>query len=392
MRILVCHNMYNTKFPSGENNMVVQQIKDLQNLNHEVISFLPGSDQLTEGGFLKKLLGVSGVFFNVEAYFFFRKLTKLQQIDVVHFHNLFPLIGPFAIRFFSKRNVPVVLTLHNYRTGCIKGTHFKDNRLCQKCNVNSINTASFIEKCYRDSFIQSLLYEISRKFLVFNYRYVTSFVTLTEFMKSYLKNSIQLSSNQMVEVIYNSSSPSVEATRIVHSNINQLVFIGRLSEEKGIRNLLSAWENCHLDKTKWKLIVAGSGPLQELLDFKKEGIEFKGKISGSAARDLIGQSRLVVIPSLWFEGFPLVLSEAASIGKGVIVSNVGGLGSLELGHWVIKTDPTSDGLRDTLNGLDEIDYLSLEKSARNWYQSAGSQNVLTDELVDLYRATIRGSI
>ena len=126
-----------------------------------------------------------------------------------------------------------------------------------------------------------------------------------------------------------------------------------------------------------------------MLNFKKEGIEFRGKISGSAARDLIGESKLVVIPSLWFEGFPLVLSEAASLGKVVIVSNIGGLGSLELGHWVIKTDPTSAGLTNTLNGLDEIDYLNLEKSARNWFESAGSQNVLTDELVDLYRATIR---
>ena len=381
--------MYNTKFSSGENNMVVQQIKDLQNLNHEVISFLPGSDQLTEGRFLKKLLGVSGVFFNVEAYFFFKKIMKSQQLDVVHFHNLFPLIGPFAIRFFYKRNVPVVLTLHNYRMGCIKGTHFKDNRLCQKCKVNSFNAVSFLEKCYRGSLIESFLYEISRKFLVYNYRCVTSFVTLSEFMKRYLQNSIQLTSSQKVVVIHNSSSLPLGATEFTRSKMNQIVFIGRLSEEKGIQNLLSAWENCKLDKSKWRLVVAGSGPLEDLLNFKKEGIEFRGKISGSAARDLIGESKLVVIPSLWFEGFPLVLSEAASLGKVVIVSNIGGLGSLELGHWVIKTDPTSAGLTNTLNGLDEIDYLNLEKSARNWFESAGSQNVLTDELVDLYRATIR---
>jgi glycosyltransferase involved in cell wall biosynthesis len=390
MRILVCHNMYNTKFPSGENNMVVQQIKELQNLNHEVTSFLPGSDELTKGRFLKKFLGVSGVFFHFEAYFFFKKIMKSQQLDVVHFHNLFPLIGPFAIRYFYKRNVPVVLTLHNYRMGCIKGTHFKDNRLCQKCKANSFNAVSFFEKCYRGSFIESFLYEISRRFLVFNYRYVTSFVTLTEFMKNYLQNSIQLTSSQKVEVIYNSSTLPVGATEIIHSKTNQIVFLGRLSEEKGIRNLLSAWENCKLDKTKWRLVVAGSGPLEELLDFKKEGVEFRGKINGSAARDLIAQSKLVVIPSLWFEGFPLVLSEAASLGKGVIVSNIGGLGSLELGRWVIKTDPTSAGLTDTLNGLDEIDYWNLEKSAKNWFQSAGSRNVLTNDLVDLYRATLRG--
>jgi len=382
--------MYNAKFPSGENNVVLQQIKDLQNLNHQVTSYLPGSNQLIGGKVLKKLISVSGVFFNLEAYFFFKKHLESQDVDIVHFHNLFPLIGPFAIRFFHKRGIPVVLTLHNYRTGCIKGTHFRDSRVCQKCKVNSFNFVAFLRKCYRSSFVESFLYEIARKCLIFNYKYVTSFITLTEFMEKYLKSSIELSSSQKVKVVHNSSLRQVPAIKFVRSNLNQILFIGRLSEEKGIRNLLSAWENCKLDKSKWRLVVAGSGPLQDLLNFDKESLDFKGKISESAVRDLICQSKLVVIPSLWFEGFPLVLSEAASLGKVVIVSNIGGLGSLELGQWVIKTDPTSAGLTSTLNGLDKIDFSNLEKSARKWYETLGSKSMLTKELVDLYRDTIRG--
>jgi glycosyltransferase involved in cell wall biosynthesis len=210
-------------------------------------------------------------------------------------------------------------------------------------------------------------------------------------MRDYLKSSISLSPHQSVEVIYNSSIGYSQEAKLDMPDLKLIVFIGRLSEEKGIHNLLRGWDICNLDKSKWKLVIAGSGPNEDLFEKERPGVEFRGMLNTSEVSELLNYSRIVVVPSLWFEGFPLVVSEAAAKGKPVIVSKIGSLGSLELGDWIIKTGVTPEAIAETLNGLDGVDLLRIGRLAREWHKNQGYQELQIRKLVDVYKSAIKNS-
>jgi glycosyltransferase involved in cell wall biosynthesis len=105
-----------------------------------------------------------------------------------------------------------------------------------------------------------------------------------------------------------------------------LLFIGRLSDEKGVDVLLKAMKLV----PEAKLKIAGDGPYREHLEGIKRNLglqnaEFLGAVWGEESGKLMSNCRFVVIPSLWYENFPYVLTETYARGKAVIGSDKGGI-------------------------------------------------------------------
>jgi len=104
-----------------------------------------------------------------------------------------------------------------------------------------------------------------------------------------------------------------------------VLFVGRLIEEKGIVELLEA---ASLASNKIRWVIAGTGPLEELIKQKSKinnSIVFLGKIKNQDLASLYNAADLLLVPSTHEEGFGRVILEALSCGLPVIAANRGGI-------------------------------------------------------------------
>jgi len=107
-----------------------------------------------------------------------------------------------------------------------------------------------------------------------------------------------------------------------------LLFVGRLSKEKGVEPLLDAW--MRTDRGKAKLLLAGDGPERATLENKIAaekigGVEFLGFVAKEDQAAIWKRAAFSVVPSIWQEPLGLVVFEAWERGRGVVVSDAGGL-------------------------------------------------------------------
>lgn len=131
------------------------------------------------------------------------------------------------------------------------------------------------------------------------------------------------------------------------------VYAGTHAEKKGVQRLIDAVERAKVDRDRrLELRIAGDGPLRETLQRRTrelgltDRIEFPGYVSDEELRDLVSNARAVVVPSLWMENFPTVISEAFSLGRPVIGSDRGGIPEM-----------LDDGDRGLVYGATDLDAL-----------------------------------
>ena len=107
--------------------------------------------------------------------------------------------------------------------------------------------------------------------------------------------------------------------------LNQFVFVGRLDKLKGVDILFEAWKR--MGEGAIKLIVCGMGPMEGWCkSFIKENvvnIEMRGFVPNDEALKIIANSKALVLPTQWYEGFPMSIVEAFSVGTPVICSDLG---------------------------------------------------------------------
>ncbi|HJU82410.1 MAG TPA: glycosyltransferase [Acidimicrobiia bacterium] len=243
--------------------------------------------------------------------------------SVAHIHNTWFAISPAALAATHRAGIPTVFTAHNYRLACINGQLLRDGKPCQIC-VGTHPWAGVVYRCYRDSFLAS---SAAAGTLALNRRmgtwqkHVDVWIVLTTFMKEVL------------------SATGIPGERIVHlpnftfdpgprsdppSSSDTVLFVGRLSPEKGLEQLLECWAQS--PPKDLRLVIVGDGPLAPLLSGQDlPGVEFRGRLPQSEIRDLMLGARALVVPSTWYEGQPMVVLEAMSAGLGVVASDLGGL-------------------------------------------------------------------
>src|SRR6476646_2539541 len=118
MRVLVAHNLYRSATPSGETDLVRAEIDLLTEGGVEVAPLLTDSDDIAPG-LRGALTAAPGPLYSRSGVRRFTSLVHSFQPDVVHVHNVFPLISPWVVRVAASAGLPVVQTVHNYRHGCV---------------------------------------------------------------------------------------------------------------------------------------------------------------------------------------------------------------------------------------------------------------------------------
>jgi len=321
MKILFVHNRYQQA--GGEDNVVAAEAKLLAGHGHDVELWSVDNKDLPSGisGKIKTALATS---YSPASRAIARDKLQRFKPDVVHVHNFFPQISPSIYDACLEEGVPVVQTLHNYRLICPGAMLMRQGNICEQCITGSPYQAVWYG-CYRGSKLGSLvvahMVAQHRKQGTWQHK-VNRFIALTEFAKS--KFVAAGFPADKIAVKANFLHDPLQAPRTNSDTPSFALFVGRISEEKGINTLLQAWST--LD-AQIQLKVAGTGPLYVVL-VGKNNVVALGRQSADEVNHLMQQAAFLVLPSEWYEGFPLVLVEAFAHGLPVLASRLGSMADI----------------------------------------------------------------
>ncbi|WP_374240802.1 glycosyltransferase family 4 protein [Zoogloea sp.] len=327
-KVLFVHNYYGSASPSGENQVFEAEANLVAAQGVCVERFVKSSDSIRQMGAVGALIGALSTPWNPFSAAEIRKKALQFRPDVVHVHNTFPLISPSiftALRGICAR----VLTLHNYRLFCSAAIPMRGGEVCIECIEKRSSLPSLRYGCYRGSRLATLPLAanigLSRALKIWQ-NDVDAFVVLSEFQRDLVVAAGLPEKKVYVKPNFYPGCPSVVQWG---ERGNYAVFVGRLTPEKGVDILLDSWKSL-IGRCKVELRVIGSGPLLEHLKHKAVGlpITFMGQLSSEDAQRQIASAKLLILPSICYEGFPMVVREAYAFGTPVAASDLGPLSSI----------------------------------------------------------------
>lgn len=386
MRILMAHNFYQQ--PGGEDQVFAAESRLLEERGHTVFRLTRDFADLSR--MTRANVAVRSVW-NSEVY---REVTKViagENIHVAHFHNTFPLLSPAAYYAARAAKVPVVQSLHNYRLLCPNALFYRDGRVCEDCLGKSIPWPAVMHSCYRGSRAQSAalagmltFHRTARTWT----RAVDLYIALTEFSRNKFVEGGLPADKIWVKPNFMVSDPGMGAGEGGYA-----LFVGRLTRDKGVEVLLEAWRD---HGCAFPLKIAGDGPLLNTLvsgnTNTSSNIEVLGAQSRKQVIDLMKAARVLIVPSLWYEGFPMTIVEAYACGLPVVASDLGSLSSLvEDGvtglHF--KAGDAQDLARAIARVQDPAaDLSSMRKRARQVFEERYSAEPAYKSLMSAYQAAM----
>ena len=342
--ILIVHNYY--QIPGGEDTVVANEKRMLEEHGHKVILYTRNNAELKRMSKLRKLLLPVTTVFNPKSYKEIKQLIQKENIEVVHVHNTLNLISPAVYYAARAMKIPIVQTVHNFRLLCPGATFYRDGHICEDCVEHGLKCA-VKHSCYRGSTTQTLVCVMSTWFhRMTGIHGKINYICLTEFNKNKLLQLPQIE-KEMIFVKPN----FVECRENFVSEEkrkNQFVFAGRLDKLKGIDILFEAWRQ--MGEEAPKLIVCGTGPLNEwckaFVNSNTVNIEMRGFVPNQDAIKIISNSKALILPTQWYEGFPMSIVESFSVGTPVICSEFGNSGSV--------VDEGITGCKFTADNINEL--------------------------------------
>lgn len=329
MKILLVHNYYRRGNPGGEDVVFDQEARLLREAGYSIATYTRSNDELRETRWVDRLNALEQLVRPAKATNELIKSVESFEPDVIHAHNIFPLIGDALFSVAATRNIPVVLTLHNYRLSCIAATHYRAGRVCEDCTFSS-SWPGVRRGCYRGSRVASAAVAFATSRWHHAIQRAAVVIALTEFAASRLiKNGIPRDrvfiKPNFVDVVAVPPAALPSERDVVAEYV---VFAGRLSEEKGVLDLVAAWRQV----SGLKLKILGDGPLREtiqrMVTTEALDIELLGMLPREETLAVMSKALCQVVPSRWFEGMPLVILEAWCVGVPVIATRLGGLAEM----------------------------------------------------------------
>ncbi len=335
-RVLVVHNRY--RDPGGEDIVFGAELGVLREHGHEVLEYERDNSEVSSPGLRDAAVAV----WSSRARRELAELIRSFRPEIVHFHNIFFRISPSAYEACAEAGVPVVQTLHQYRLICPAGTQFRDGRRCTDCAGRGVAWPGVLHACYRDSRAQTAL--VAAVLAVHGLRRtwrrrVHAFIALS----SALRGAYVEAGFPPERVHVKPNFLPTDAKPRVGIGGEYALFVGRLTDDKGILTLLEAWR--HLSDIPLRLV--GEGPLrgQVAAALSEGGLGHVGLtewLSRAEVLELMRGARFVVVPSEWSEPFGLAVVEAFASGVPVIVSRAGALpGLVEEGRAGLVFEPGS---------------------------------------------------
>ncbi|MER7848407.1 glycosyltransferase [Kitasatospora sp. NPDC096077] len=391
MHVLVVHNRYASAQPSGENKVVDQEVALLRGAGHRVDLFERRSDSIAAKSLPAKAAVPLLVPWNPAVRAELAARLRRERPDVVHVHNVFPLLSPAVLAGCADAKVPVVATLHNYTQICPPGTLQRDGRPCTEC-VGGSPLPAVRHGCYRNSRLATVPLAVS---LAVNRRRwwsgVERFFCISAAQRDVLARA-GLPADRLAVKHNFVPEPDVRRTGAGE----HVLYLGRLAEAKGVRLLMTAWDALAArGGVGVPLVVAGTGPLErEVADWAagRADVRYVGLYDPAQCREAVARSVAVLAPSTWLEAFGLVVVEAMAAGVPVVAAGHGAFvelvedGVTGLLHRPGDAASLAAGVR-RLTAEPEFNR-ELGRAARLRYEQGFSPDVGLERLVEGYRGAI----
>jgi glycosyltransferase involved in cell wall biosynthesis len=360
MRILQANKFF---FRNGGSETVMFQERDYMLAHgHEVIDFsmqdtrnfeskyqsyfVENRSYATNTSKLSKVMDAVSFIHSPEAVKNIARLIKDTKPDLVHCHNIYHQLTPSIMGAAKKLGVPTVLTLHDYKPVCPTYNRLRNGVACSDCLEGDFSKV-LKHRCADGSLGKSgLLYAeaVVQKWMG-NYERVDAFIAPCRFMQKSIAHRIP---DEKTHLLYN----GIDVNEVQSSNEDDdyVLFLGRLVPEKGAGTLLKAHAKSN---HAWKLVVAGTGPLLDVLKTQYKPSILVGYLAGDALKEMIRKASVIVVPSEWYENCPMSVLEAMAYGKPVVGSRMGGIPELvEEGKTGLLYEAGDvDGLLKALNQL-----------------------------------------
>ena len=393
LRILVVHNRYRTAQPSGEDRVVDREMALLAAAGHRVSSFERRSDDIAAMPPHVKATVALRVPWNGAARAELRHRLHADPPDVVHVHNTFPLLSPSVVAACSDTGVPAVATLHNYRLVCPSGTRYRDGRVCTDCTARRPLPA-VRHGCYRNSRLATLPLAVGvaagRRWWASG---IARFFCISEAQRGALVLAGFPPERLTVKHNFVPDPPQRRERPGTH-----LLYLGRLTEEKGLRLLMAAWDGLGTQRPGVPLVLAGTGPLHDEVARWAHGRDDAvclGIRSEAECSRLLAGATAVVAPSLWQEPFGLVVAEAMAAGVPAVAAGHGAFTEL-VEHDVtglLHAPGDAESLASHIRRIaGDIGWnTQLGACARRRYEALFSPETALAALVSGYEAVITGA-
>ncbi|MCF8070367.1 MAG: glycosyltransferase family 4 protein [Desulfobacterales bacterium] len=272
---------------------------------------------------IEKIKFATKILYSFEAKNNISRLLDKFKPDIVHLHIFQHQLSPSILPEIKKRNIPIIYTAHDLKSACPAYLMLSHGHICEKCKGHKYFNC-LTNKCVQNSYLKSSINMVEMYFHLWMkyYDLIDLIITPSDFHRKKLIE-FRFPAEKVVHV------PNfVDETRFTpnYSNEGYFIFLGRLSEEKGIVTLLKAMENV----TKGKLIIIGTGPLalqvqEKISSAKLKNIEVVGQQSGTALTQYIKNAMFSILPSECYENGPISLLENFACGNPVIGANIGGI-------------------------------------------------------------------
>lgn len=319
MRVLICHNYY--QHSGGEDQVFAAEVDLLRNRGHAVETFIAHNDEVAE---LNKLQLAGATLWNRKSASELQSRVRRVRAQVVHFHNTFPLLSPAVYWAARAQGAAVVQTLHNYRLLCPAATFFRNGKPCEQC-LGHPPLAGVIHGCYRGraaSAVTAAMLSVHRMLGTWG-RAIDAYIAMTRFAREKFLSAGFPAARIHVKPNFLDPDPGPGP-----GDGGFALFVGRLTQEKGIAPLLAAWR---IIGDSLPLKICGAGPLAPaVLDAAQsnKSIQWLGQRPLSEVIELMGKATLLVFPSLWYEGFPRTIVESLARGTPVVSSDLGSMKEL----------------------------------------------------------------
>ncbi|MFZ5576454.1 MAG: glycosyltransferase family 4 protein [Pseudomonadota bacterium] len=377
-RVLVVHNAYQHR--GGEDTVVEAEIALLRIHGHEVETYFRSNDDVR---------GMSAPALARQTVWSSRTVSELEALlqrfrpSVIHVHNTFPLVSPSLYWAAARAGIPVVQTLHNFRLLCLNALFLREGKVCEDC-MGRLPWRGVARACYRGSRAASAalasMLTLHRVLGTYQSK-VARYIALNEFCRAKFIEGGLPAGRVVVKpnfVDFPAPEPGPRAG---------LLFVGRLSAEKGIATLAAAMATL----TGASLRVAGDGPEATLLD-GVPGVLRLGSLPGDAVRAEMARATALVVPSIWYENFPRTIVEAFACGLPVIASRLGALADIvtdgETGLLFEPGDPRDLAAKLAWAQANPERMAEMGRRARAQYEAEFSVEVNYRRLIAIYAEAV----
>ena len=296
----------------------------------------------------------------------------------MHLHNPFPLLSPMVVRWAKDAGLPVVQSVHNVRHACLAGTWFRDGADCRECAGHRWSGPGVRHGCHTSGRSGAAALALAQGVhrgtwsLVDRYLAVSRSVTEALTFAGVAEERIEVRPN------------GVDDPGPTGAPGEDVLYAGRLSEEKGVGLLLAAWAEGRPPGAN--LRIAGDGPLRATVEDAARAdpsIVVLGLLHRQDVRRELASAGVVVVPSRGPESCPTIVLEALAAGRAVVATDVGGLPELvEAG--VGATSARSPGALAAALQVVWSDRLARGAAARARYLERYTKDRALDRLLEVY--------